>query len=148
MRGLLRALAAEGRAVLVSSHLMNELQDIADHLVVIGRGRLVADAPVEDLLAAASEDRVSIRTGNVDSAIAALTDAGATASRTGPGALSVTGLPAERVVAVLTGGGIAFSEVAAHRASLEEAYLRLTRDAVEFRADTVDPADRAGGAAR
>ena len=63
MRGFLRSLAAQGRAVLVSSHLMSELQDTADHLVVVGRGRVIADAAVADLLAAASGDRVTLRTG-------------------------------------------------------------------------------------
>ena len=62
MRGFLRALAAEGRAVLVSSHLMSELEDAADHLVVVGRGQVIADASVKDMIAAASEDRVELRT--------------------------------------------------------------------------------------
>ena len=133
MRGFLRSLAAEGRAVLVSSHLMSELQDTAGHLVVVGRGRVVADRSVADLIAAASGDRVLLRTAARTEAMTALARAGATVAVTGRDTLTVDGLPAERVVTLLSTAGVAFSEVAAHRATLEEAYMELTRDAVEFR---------------
>jgi ABC-2 type transport system ATP-binding protein len=133
MRGFLRSLAADGRAVLVSSHLMSELQDTADHVVVVGRGKVIADAGVAQLLATTANGRVTVRTA-APAAVTALTGAGAAVTPTGPGTLSVTGLAAEAVVAVLTRHGLPFSEVSAHRASLEEAYLELTRDAVEFRA--------------
>ena len=131
MRGFLASLARDGRAVLVSSHLMGELQDTADHLVVIGRGRVIADAGVRDLLDQASGDRVTLRTSEPERAAAALVRDGVTVTATGPGALTVSGLAAEEVVARL--GGVPFSEVAAHRATLEEAYMELTRDAVEYR---------------
>jgi ABC-2 type transport system ATP-binding protein len=134
MRGFLRSLASEGRAVLVSSHLMAELQDSADHLVVVGRGQVIADTSVAALIAAASSDRVSLRTTARPDAMTALADAGATIAATGRDTLTVSGLPAERIVAVLSGSGVPFSEVSAHRATLEEAYMELTRDAVEFRA--------------
>ncbi|BCJ28594.1 ATP-binding cassette domain-containing protein [Actinocatenispora sera] len=137
IRGLLRSLAAEGRAVLVSSHLMSELQDTADHLVVIGRGRIIADAGVPDLLAAAARGRVVVRSRALEAARTELVRAGATATVSGPDTLVVTGQPAERVVALLTAGGVAFAEVAAYQASLEEAYLGLTGDAVEFHARQV-----------
>jgi len=133
MRRFLKDLAAEGRAVLVSSHLMSELQDTAEHVVVVGRGKVIADASVAELLAAVADGRVSLRTTS-PSAAGVLAGAGATVTATGPGTLTVAGLPAERVVAVLSGSGVPFSEVSAHRATLEEAYLELTRDAVEFRA--------------
>jgi ABC-2 type transport system ATP-binding protein len=133
MRGFLRALAAEGRAVLVSSHLMSELQDTADHVVVVGRGRVIADASVAELLAMTAGGRVTVRTRSREAG-AVLTDAGAGVTATGPDTLTVVGLPADRVVELLGGKGIPFSEVSAHRATLEEAYLELTRDAVEFRA--------------
>jgi ABC-2 type transport system ATP-binding protein len=133
MRRFLKDLAAEGRAVLVSSHLMSELQDTADHVVVAGRGRVIADASVAELLAAVADGRVSLRTTS-PAAAEVLASAGATVTATGPGTMTVAGLPAERVVAVLSGSGVPFSEVSAHRATLEEAYLELTRDAVEFRA--------------
>jgi ABC-2 type transport system ATP-binding protein len=133
MRGFLRSLAAAGRAVLVSSHLMSELQDTADHLVVVGRGRVVADAGVAELRSAASGGRVTVHT-TAPAAARVLADAGAAVTATGPGVLTVAGLAAEAVVARLSAAGVPFSEVATHRASLEEAYLELTRDAVEYRA--------------
>ncbi len=134
MRGFLRSLAGEGRAVLVSSHLMAELQDSADHLVVAGRGKVIADTTVAALIAAASGNRVSLRTTARPEAMAALARAGGTIAATGRDTLTASGLPAERIVAVLSGSGVPFSEVSAHRATLEEAYMELTRDAVEFRA--------------
>ena len=134
MRGFLRGLAGQGRAVLVSSHLMSELQDTADHLVVIGRGRVIADTSVAELIAAASGDRVTLRTAEPGPAAAALTRAGARVSSAGPQALVISGLPAERVVAALSAAAVGFAEVSAHRATLEQAYLELTRDAVDYRA--------------
>jgi ABC-2 type transport system ATP-binding protein len=133
MRGFLRFLAAEGKAVLVSTHLMHELQDTASHLLVIGRGRIVADCTVESLIATASSGRVALRTTARSQAMSALAAAGATVTVTGRDALIVCGLPSERIVAVLGQLGLPLSEVAAHRATLEEAYMELTRDAVEFR---------------
>jgi ABC-2 type transport system ATP-binding protein len=135
MRGFLRSLASEGRAVLVSSHLMSELEDTADHLVVVGRGKVIADTPTRDLLTAASGDRVTLRTTAPDRAAAALERAGATATADGT-TVTVSGLAPEKVVHLLGESAVPFSEVSAHRASLEEAYLELTRDAVEYRAET------------
>ncbi len=162
MRGFLRSLAVEGRAVLVSSHLMSEVQDTADHVVVVGKGRVIADTSVTELLAAASSDRVVLRTTAPEQAAAVLARAGgavldpgassapAAASHAGSEltvtGLSVSGLRAEDVVAVLSAAAVPFSEVSAHRASLEEAYLELTHDAVEFRAAAIDT--KAKGAAR
>jgi ABC-2 type transport system ATP-binding protein len=135
MRGFLRALAAQDRAVLVSSHLMSELQDTADHLVIVGRGQAIADTTTADLLAAASGDRVTLRTTAPAEATAALARAGATVAAAGPGALTVSGLAPEKIVMLLGESAVPFSEVSAHRATLEEAYLELTRDAVEYRAE-------------
>ena len=142
MRGFLQSLAGEGRAVLVSSHLMSELEDTADHLVIVGRGKVIADTSTRDLLAAASGDRVTLRTAARPEAAAALEAAGATVAVTGQDTLTISGLPAEQVVAVLSEKTVPFAEVAAHRATLEQAYLDLTRDAVEFR-----PADPVTGPA-
>ena len=133
MRGFLRSLAAQGRALLVSSHLMSELQGNADHLLVIGRGRLIADTSVADLLAGASKDRVMLHTTAREQATAALTRAGATVAVTDRDLLAVSGLPAGRIAALLGADGVPFSGLAAHQASLEEAYMELTRDATEFR---------------
>jgi ABC-2 type transport system ATP-binding protein len=135
MRGFLRSLAAQGRAVLVSSHLMSELEDTADHLVVVGRGLVIADASVAELIAGASADRVTVRTAARDEAMTVLARAGAEVAATGPDLVTVSGLPSERIVVLLTQNAIAFAEVSAHRASLEEAYMELTRDSVEFRAE-------------
>jgi ABC-2 type transport system ATP-binding protein len=143
MRGFLRALAAEGRAVLVSSHLMSELQDSADHLVVVGRGKVIADTSVRELIAAASGDRVSLRTSARSEAMTVLAHAGATVAATDRDTVTVTGLAAERVVTLLGESAVPFSEISAHRATLEEAYMELTRDAVEFRAVPVQAAGEA-----
>jgi ABC-2 type transport system ATP-binding protein len=134
MRGFLRSLAAEGRSVLVSSHLMGELEDTADHLVIVGRGRVIADTSVASLIAGASGDRVTLRTTAAASAAAVLEGAGATVAADGRDAVTVSGLSSERIVALLAGNAIPFAEVSAHRATLEEAYMELTGDAVEFRA--------------
>jgi ABC-2 type transport system ATP-binding protein len=142
MRGFLASLAAEGRGVLVSSHLMSELQEVAGHLVIVGRGKVIADTSVADLLASVSGDRVLLRTADRTQAAAVLTRAASAVAVTGPEALVISGLPAERVVALLTGHSIAFAEVTAHRATLEEAYMELTRDAVEYRAESAGQAVR------
>jgi ABC-2 type transport system ATP-binding protein len=142
MRGFLRWLAAQGRAILVSSHLMSELEGTAGHLVVIGRGQVIADASVAELIGAASGDRVRLRTTARSAAMTVLAHAGATVTATDPDTLTVSGLAPERVVALLGGRGVAFSEVSAHRASLEEAYMELTRDAVQFRAAAAGEAAR------
>jgi len=140
MRGFLRSAGRPGRAVLVSSHLMGELQDTADHLVVAGRGRVIADASVAELIATASGGRVSVATTAPGRATEVLSAAGAQVAAAGPGPLIIAGLEAERVVALLSRNAVPFSEVSAHRATLEDAYLELTRDAVEFRAA---PSERA-----
>jgi ABC-2 type transport system ATP-binding protein len=134
MRGYLRALAAQGRAVLVSSHLMSELEDTAGHLVVVGRGKVIADASVTDLIEAASGGRVLLRTAAPAEAAAVVDRAGGAVTVTGPDTVTVTGLPTEKVVAALAAGRVPFAEISAYRVSLEEAYLELTTDAVEFRA--------------
>jgi ABC-type multidrug transport system ATPase subunit len=128
-----QGLAADGRAVLVSSHLMSELQDAADHLVVVGRGKVIADTTVASLLAAASGDRVRLRTSARPEAVAVLEKAGATAVPSGQDVLTISGLAPGRVVALLGEKAVPFSEVSAHRVTLEQAYMELTRKAVEFR---------------
>ncbi|WP_328632986.1 ABC transporter ATP-binding protein [Streptomyces sp. NBC_00356] len=134
IRHFLKSLAAEGRTVLVSSHLMSELQDTADHVIVIGRGRLLADTDVAALLDEASGERVALRTSRRAEALAVLAGADATVAVTGPDALTVTGLAAEEVVARLGAHNIPFSELSRHRATLEEAYMELTGAATEFAA--------------
>jgi ABC-2 type transport system ATP-binding protein len=135
MKGFLRSLAAQGRAVLVSSHLMGELEDTADHLVVVGRGKVIADTSVADLIAAASGNRITLRTTAPAEAATALAGAGAEVTANGSGVLKVSGLSSERLVATLTGHAIPFSEVTAHRATLGQAYMELTSQSVEYRAE-------------
>jgi ABC-2 type transport system ATP-binding protein len=141
MRGFLRALATQGRAVFVSSHLMSELEDTADRLVVIGRGRVIAEVTVEALIARASGDRVMLRTSAPAEAAGVLARMARSVTSAGD-LLLISGLPAEGVVAMLTHHGVPFSEVSTHRASLEEAYMELTRDAVEYRASVQPRAGR------
>ena len=148
MRGFLAALAAQGRAVLVSSHLMSELEDTAGHLVVVGRGKVIADISMAELLAAASGGRVLVRTTARPKALTVLEDAGATVTATSHDTLTAAGLDAERIVAVLTRNAVPFSEVAAHRASLEQAYMDLTSDVVEYRAEPASLPASAKGAGR
>jgi ABC-2 type transport system ATP-binding protein len=140
MKGFLRALAAQGRAVLVSSHLMGELEALlteggAGHLVVVGRGRVIADTSAAELIAAASGNRITVRTTAPSDAVTVLAGAGAEVAATGSGVLTVSKLSPERVVAILAGHAVPFSEVTAHRATLEQAYMELTSQSVEYRAE-------------
>jgi len=134
VRHYLRTLAGQGRAVLVSSHLMSELEDTADHLIVVGQGTVIADASVADLIARASADRVTLRTTARTQATTVLAHAGATVAVSGPDVLTISGISSQRAVELLNQHAIGFSEVSAHRATLEEAYMELTRGSVEFRA--------------
>ncbi|NUU19724.1 ABC transporter ATP-binding protein [Cellulomonas humilata] len=132
IRLLLRALASQGRVVLVSSHLMGELQDTADRLVVIGRGRLVAETAVPDLLASVSRDQVEVVTPQRSEAMTVLANAGATVTVQAADGIVVEGLPGSEIASLLGAAGVTFVELRRHRASLEEAYMELTRGAVEF----------------
>jgi ABC-2 type transport system ATP-binding protein len=135
IRVLLRELAAEGRAVLVSSHLMGELEGIADELVVIGRGRLIAQTGVSELLSSRADGRVHVRTPQVTEVMAALAGAGATVTSTSSDELVVSGLEPERIAALVSEHGLRLDELYRERASLEDAFIDLTRDAVEYVAE-------------
>jgi ABC-2 type transport system ATP-binding protein len=132
VRGLLRDLADEGRTVLVSSHLMSEMEDTADHLVVVGRGRLLADVPMDELLGAHAVVRV--RTPQAPLLAAALRRAGADVEFEADGALRVGGLDAAAVGDAAYAAGVRVHELTRVTASLEAAYLSLTDDDVEYRA--------------
>jgi len=134
VRGFLRSLAAQGRALLVSSHLMSELEGAATHLVVVGRGRLVADTSVAELIAKASAGLVTLRTTSRAEATAVLAGAGGTVATIGSDTLTISGLTTEQIIGRLNQNNVPFFEVSAHRASLEEAYMDLTRESVEYRA--------------
>ena len=129
MRETLRGFAAEGRTVFVSSHHMNELEDTADHLIVIGRGRLLADVPVSELIASASGERVEIRTPDAAAAMTVLASTGATAVSSGRDRVAVHGMPSHRVAELLVSRQIRLEELRSSQATLEEAYFWLTRDA-------------------
>ncbi|HEY2208262.1 MAG TPA: ATP-binding cassette domain-containing protein [Gaiellaceae bacterium] len=134
VRNLLKGLAAEGRTVFVSSHLMSEMALTADHLIVIGRGKLIADTSVDDFVARASTSHkvVLVRSPEAERLRHAL--AGPTVSfvEADRGALEVHGLTAEQVGDAAAAAGIALHELTPHQASLEEAFMDLTRDDLEF----------------
>jgi ABC-2 type transport system ATP-binding protein len=134
IRHFLRSLASEGRAVLVSSHLMGELQDTADQVVVVGRGKVLADATVDELLAGVAGEQVLLHTSDRAGAFIALEQAGAEAMVSDRGTLAVSGIGAGGVVEVLNHAGVPFSEVTTRRASLEDVYLQLTGSEAEYRA--------------
>ena len=136
VRSLLADLAAEGRTVFVSSHLMSEMAMTAQHLIVIGRGRLIADTGMEEFIAGAAPSVVRVRTTDPDALAARLRSQDVTVSPDGDGALAVSGLSTDEVGRVAGAAGITLLELTAQQASLEEAFMDLTRDAVEFRAPT------------
>ncbi|MFB4263657.1 ATP-binding cassette domain-containing protein [Nonomuraea sp. GTA35] len=132
VRGLMRSLAAEGRTVFVSSHLMSEMQLTADHLVVIGKGRLIMDAPLADVLAGSSLTAVLVRSPHAGDLAALLRGAGMTVDRSGENELEVTGAAIERVGDLAYEAGIRLHELRAKEASLEQAYQELTAGSVEY----------------
>ncbi|MFC8534512.1 ABC transporter ATP-binding protein [Streptomyces sp. NPDC057249] len=134
MRHLLRRLADEGRTVLVSSHLMNETAVLADHLVVLGRGRLLADVPTADFIGRHSHPRVRVRTTDPGRLRSALLARGHTVTEDGDGRLLVDGATAEHVGVAAAREGVSVLELADERASLEQAYLALTSADAEFTA--------------
>jgi ABC-2 type transport system ATP-binding protein len=136
IRAFLRSLAAEGRAVFVSSHLMSELEDTADDLVVIGRGRLIAQTTVRELLASTSDGRVHVRTPQASGVMIVLAGAGGTVTSTGADTLTVTGLDVARIADLAAENGLRIHELFRQQASLEEAFMDLTRGAVEYTAGT------------
>ena len=126
LRTLLRGLAAEGRTVLVSSHLMGEIALTADHLLVIGRGRLLADTPLRDFLAGRRERAVRVRSSQPERLRELLVSAGMAATASEDGVLRVTGAAEERVGELAAGHGVPLLELARDESSLEEAFLALT----------------------
>ena len=134
IRTLMRSLATEGRTVFVSSHLMSEMENTADHLIVIGRGRLIADCGMAEFIARGTGQAVLVRTPQPDALARTVTAAGGTVTQTGGGDLEVRGLPGARIGDLALAGGIAVHHLAPARASLEEAFMELTAGSVEYRA--------------
>ncbi|WP_256104111.1 ABC transporter ATP-binding protein [Streptomyces sp. ODS05-4] len=138
VRNLMKALAAEGRTVFVSSHLMSEMALTAEHLIVIGRGQLMADMSVKDFISANSADFARVRTPETEPAqreklLSVLAEAGGQVLSEPDGALRVTGLPLPRISDLAHGADVRLWELSPHQASLEEAYMRLTQGAVDYR---------------
>jgi len=138
VRQLLKGLAAEGRTIFLSSHLMSEMAQTATDLVVIGRGRLIADTTVEDFVSSHTVPTVEVRSADQTALAGVLTAGGATVSATGDGALSVTELDAPAIGQIALGAGIALHELTPVRASLEEVFMEMTSDAQEYATSPVD----------
>ncbi|MEU8870852.1 ABC transporter ATP-binding protein [Streptomyces javensis] len=142
VRNFMKRLASEGRTVFVSSHLMSEMALTADHLIVIGRGQLLADMSVKDFISYNSADFARVRTpegdpGQREKLTAALSEAGGQVLPEQDGALRVTGLPLPRISDLAHGADVRLWELSPHQASLEEAYMRMTQGAVDYRS-TID----------
>jgi ABC-2 type transport system ATP-binding protein len=135
IRNLMKALAAEGRTVFVSSHLMSEMEYTADHLIVVGRGKLIADCSMNEFIAGSSGAAVRVRTPSPDELTTAVAAAGGSATVGTDGALTVQGMTADKVGDVAFDKGIRLHELTTLRASLEEAFMELTADSVEYRAE-------------
>jgi ABC-2 type transport system ATP-binding protein len=146
IRDLLKSLAAEGRTVFVSSHMMSEMALTAEHVIVVGRGRLMADLPMADLIAQASTNVVSVVSPRSTDLAAALAGPDVSiVSQTG--GLEVSGLTAAQIGDTARDLGIALHELTPKQASLEEAFMNMTRDEVEFHAASEETQRVAGGAA-
>jgi ABC-2 type transport system ATP-binding protein len=143
VRTLMRSLAAEGRTVFVSSHLMAEMALTADHVIVIGKGRLLAEASVDDLIHGSSQNYIRVRTPDSDKLAGLITSHGGTskADVDAVGALAITGLDGPAIGRLAAEQGIVLHELSPQEASLEEAYMELTHDSVEYRSDS-PPATR------
>src|SRR5215471_6849609 len=135
IRNLMKALAAEGRTIFVSSHLMSEMENTADHLIVIGRGSLLADCTMEEFIARSSGQTVRVRTPQPDLLAKAVSEAAARAVNGTGGTLIVSGLVAAQVGDIAFEHGVRLHELTVVRASLEAAFMELTADSVEYRAD-------------
>src|ERR1700758_1988301 len=137
IRNLMKALASEGRTVFVSSHLMSEMENTADHLIVIGRGKLIADCTMSEFIARSSGAAVRVRTPSPDQLVLAIAAEGGSATADSDGTLLVRGMAADKVGDVAFDKGIRLHELTTVRASLEEAFMELTADSVEYHADAV-----------
>jgi ABC-2 type transport system ATP-binding protein len=134
VRELLRSLAAEGRTVFVSSHLMSEMALTADHLIIIGRGRLLADTPTDRFVETSARTDVLVRSPQAGELATLLAGRGATVVRQDDGGLAVTGLDAPAIAGLAAGHGLAVHELGPRHASLEQVYLDITVGSVEYRA--------------
>jgi ABC-2 type transport system ATP-binding protein len=145
IRNLMKSLAAQGRTVFVSSHLMSEMALTADHLVVIGQGRLLADTSMADFIDQNSRSYVRIRSPQRERLLDVLHGAGITVVEAGSGTLEVDGGKSEHIGELAAQHQIVLHELSPQQASLEEAFMRLTAGSVEYHAHSEEPADRPWG---
>jgi ABC-2 type transport system ATP-binding protein len=138
VRHLVRELAAEGRTVMLSSHLMSEMAVTADHLIVLGRGRVIADAPVAELIGAANRNTVRVRTPYAPELAALFQGPDITVTQSEVDLLEISGVPAADIGNQAARAGIALHELTPISASLEEAYMALTQSDVEYRTGATD----------
>jgi len=144
IRNLMKALAAEGRTVFVSSHLMSEMENTADHLLVIGRGKLIADCTVDEFIAANSQQTVRVRTPQQDQLSKLVATAGGTVRETGDGTIVISGLDPSQVGDLAYENSVRLHELAPVHASLEQAFMELTASSVQFHAGVPAQQVRAG----
>jgi ABC-2 type transport system ATP-binding protein len=143
VRTLMKKLAAEGRTIFVSSHLMNEMQETADHVLVIGRGRILADMSISEFTQRSSNTHVRVVSPEASRLSPLLLDgSGSIVTSNGDGVLSVSGLDAARIGDIAAAHGIPLHELTPRPARLEEAFMELTRDSVEYRAATEEVSNR------
>jgi ABC-2 type transport system ATP-binding protein len=146
IRNLLKSLAADGRTVFVSSHLMSEMAITADRLVIIGRGRLIAETTVDEFLKGGTGNFVRVRSPQADQLARLLKAQGIAAVRDPDGALNVSGASLEAIGDLAGANALTLHELSAHKASLEDTFMELTRDSVDYRtgegATALVPAER------
>jgi ABC-2 type transport system ATP-binding protein len=143
VRRLVRSLADEGRTVFLSSHLMSEMAQTADQLLVIGRGRIIAAGPVQQVIDSVSGAAVRVRSPQAAELAVLLQDDGVVVTAVEPGTLELHGIDPERVGEVACAHNLVLHELSRRSASLEEAYMSLTQDAVEYRSTVTSPTDTA-----
>jgi ABC-2 type transport system ATP-binding protein len=146
IRNLMKRLASEGRTVLVSSHLMSEMEETAEHVVVIGRGRLIADTSIRDFIKASSGNYVRVVSPSAPQLRASLEAQGATVQADNEDALSVSGMDAAQIGEIAAANRFVLHELSPQRASLEAAFIELTRDSVEYHAGGTQTEAPAGAA--
>jgi ABC-2 type transport system ATP-binding protein len=132
VRNLVRYLANQGKTIFLSSHLMSEMAQTADHLIVIGRGRIIADAPVKDIIAGTRQARTLVRTSSALQLSALLAGDGVTVDQSEPETLEVSGMDSRGIAQVALDNGVLLYELTPQLSSLEDAYFDLTKDEVEY----------------
>lgn len=138
IRNLLKGLAEQGRTVFLSSHLMSEMALTADHIILVGQGKLLRDQPMADFIAAASSEIVLVRSAQPEPLAALLAAADVSVRRIAPQTLEVKGLSSDHIGMTAAAAGITLLELAPRAASLEEAYMALTENSIDYRSGTVE----------